>query len=91
VLDAIEAVAVLVQPGERPDRPRREQEAVGLPQSTLQELLSDHGGDRDAGEVVVGERGVADVGRDEHLPLAVDHELGVGGVGRLRVESITTS
>jgi hypothetical protein len=27
VLDAIEPVAVLVQPGERPDRPRREQEA----------------------------------------------------------------
>ena len=40
-----------------------------------QKLAGEHCGDHDPGEVVVGERGVADVGRDEHLSLTLDHAL----------------
>ena len=76
--DPVEPLAVLVQPGERPDRPGSEQEAIGVPKSTPQELPGEHGGDHDPREVVVGERGVADVGRDEHLSLTLTLDLALG-------------
>ena len=47
MLDAVETVSVLVQPGQRADRARREQEAVGVPQPTLEQLLREHRRDRD--------------------------------------------
>ena len=85
MLDPVEAVAVAVQPGERADRARGEQKAVGVAQRAVEELAREHRRDRDPGEVVVGERGVADVGRDEDLAraLALDLELRVGEVAGL--------
>ena len=82
VLDAMQRVAVLVKPRQRPDRPGREQEAVGVPQLSLRELLGEHRRDRDAREVVVGQRRVAHVGRDQDFVLALPLEphLAVGEV-----------
>ena len=70
MLDAIQRLAVLVQPRQRSDRARREHEPVGVPQLSLRKLLGEHRRDRDPREVVVGERRVADVGRDQHLVVA---------------------
>ena len=74
-----------VQPRQRPDRARREQEAVGVARAPLEQALREHRRDGDPREVVVGERRVADVGRDQHLALpgSPDLELGVGEVARL--------
>ena len=56
-----------------------------MAQRTLEQLTREHRGDRDAGKVVVRERGVADVGRHDHIALvrALDRELGVGEMARL--------
>ena len=40
MLDPIEPVPVLVQPGERADRAGGEQEAVGVPQPALQQAFA---------------------------------------------------
>ena len=89
VCDPIEPVAVLVQPCERPDRPRGEEEAVRVPKPSLHQLLREHRRNDDPREVVVGERGVAYIGRDQDLavPSTLDQVLGVGEVAWLRGSS----
>ena len=86
VLDAVERVAVPVRarPAGRSCRARTGSGRCGAA-SAARAALGEHRRDGDPREVVVGERGVADVGRDQDLLLAVplDHELRVGQVARL--------
>ena len=80
-----QTVAVLMQPSERSDRAGCEQEAVGVPQAPLHQLLGEHRGDDDSGQIVVRERGVAGVGRykDLSIAFALDRKLRIGEVARL--------
>ena len=85
MLDAMQRVAVLVKPRQRSDRARREKDPIRVPQPALRELPREHRRDGDAGEVVVGERRMAHIRRNEHLFLAfaLEPNLAVGEVTRL--------
>lgn len=78
----IHPLPVAGQPGDRADGARREDEPVGVVRRPLGQLPGQEDRDRDAGQVVVGQRRVAGVAGDDHLvrDLPGDHVLGVGEV-----------
>ena len=80
------ALAVAGEPRDRADGAGREQEAIGEPARVEGgEMAGEKRRDRDAREVVIAERRVAHVSRDEHLvgPPPRKHELSVGEAPRL--------
>ena len=71
VLDAVEPILVPREPGQRPDRRRAEQEAVGVAPLLRLQMPGERRQQHDPREVVVAERGVADVGREQDLVLGL--------------------
>ena len=89
-LDLAEALEVLREPRERSEGAGAEEQPVRASQAAALELASYDGKQGDPGHVVVGERGVADVRREEDflVTLAGEHGLGVrqAAVGELGVD-----
>src|SRR5690606_28849074 len=79
VFDTPRAVTILCEPSDRTDGPRSVQEAMGVARLATRHFAREKCGNHYAGEVVVAERGVADVRRDQHFVLALprNHELAV--------------
>jgi hypothetical protein len=82
VADAVKAVLVAGQPGDRADRARYEQEPVAETGPGLGQHGGQAGGHGDPRAVVVGQRRVADMAADQHLVggLTLDQVLAVGEV-----------
>ncbi len=82
VPDPLDPFRVAGQPGDRPDGAGREDEPVGVVGSVLRQCPRQEHRHRDARQVVVGQRRVADVAGDDHLvgDLPGDDVLGVGEV-----------
>ena len=91
MLDPRYHVEVSTQPDDRADRGGSEDEAVGKTAGQLRQRPCEQRRDRDAGEVVVCERRMADVRRHEHLVLLLAREetLAVGemAVGKTAVDA----
>jgi hypothetical protein len=73
------------QPGDRADRPRGKEESDGVAQGSFCQALRQLYRHRDSREIVVRERGVTYMGRDEQLVVALPghHVLRVGECARL--------
>ena len=71
VLDPVDAMFVAGEPGDRPDRPWDEQEAVRVAERETSQVLGETRRQRDARQVVVGEGRVAAVTGDEDLGLGL--------------------
>ena len=82
VLDPFHPLRVAGQPGDRPDGAGRVDEPVGVVRRLLRQRPGQVRRHRDARQVVVGQRRVADMAGDDHLvgDLTGDHVLGVGEV-----------
>ena len=70
VPDAVERVAVAIEPAERAERARAPQQAEGMCQRLLGQRLRERPEQHDAGEVVVGERRMAHVRGEQELGVA---------------------
>lgn len=86
MLDPVHPLLVAGEPGDRADGAGREDEPVGVVRRLLRQRPGQERRHRDAGQVVVGQRRVADVAGDDHLvgDLPGDHVLGVGEVAVLQ-------
>src|SRR5262249_5939225 len=67
VLDALQRIGVPVEPAKRAQRSGAPEESIGVSQGLVRERTGDGPEEHDAREVVVGQRGMADVGADEEL------------------------
>jgi hypothetical protein len=76
VFHSIDRRLVSRQPGDRPDCPRHEHEAVGMVMMTALKVLRHIDGSGDARQIVVAERGVTAVTRDENLVITCSFEKG---------------
>ena len=88
------AVFVARQPCDRADRARCKQEAVAVVASSARHPLGKMREQRHARAIVVGERGVADMGRKQELVLGLAPDADIrhrSGVRPSRLELITTS
>src|SRR5439155_6676010 len=80
VPDPLEELLVTGQPDDRPDGARHEHEPVRVAERYATQRAAEKRSERDAGEVVVGERGMAHVAREQDLALfgSRNHALPVG-------------
>ena len=67
VRDARRLLLVQCQPGDRTDGPGHEEKPVGVARRGAREQARQRGAEDHAGEVVVGQRRMAAVGREQHL------------------------
>ncbi len=90
VLDTVDALTVVGKPGDCPDCSGNEQEPVAQPPGPVRERRGKQCGCGDAGGVVVGHAGVADMSGDKKFPRAAagQRNLGEGqrAVGERRVD-----
>src|SRR5712691_10118905 len=84
VLDPGHAGAVLAQPSDRADRARHEQEPIRQPPRLLRQRSRLKCRDRDTRKIVVRERGMADMSRDQNLVVLLSLEV-ILAVGELPV------
>ena len=70
VPDAVERVAVAIEPAERAERARAPEQAEGMCQRLVGQRLRERPEQHDAGEVVVGERRMAHVRGEQELGVA---------------------
>src|SRR5262245_30349204 len=81
VSNAVYAISILREPGDRPDRARNEEDSVRVAQvGPRSEVLDKLNGEADSCKVVVAQRRVTHVTRKQHLVLnlAGDEALSIG-------------
>ena len=82
--DASRLRLVRGQPGDGPDRPGNEEEAVAQFRRATRNGTGHQHGDRHRGEVVIGQRGMTAVAREQNLvrPPSRDHHFAIGEASR---------
>ncbi len=86
MLDTANRGLIQGQPGDRADRARHEQKPVGIAQVPVSQILRQCRRDCDPRKIVVSERRMADVTRDEHLicGIACQTQLTIGQMARFQ-------